>query len=168
VALFNSIYVSLELLAPMPRWINLSADQKQRIVAPLVALESGGQLHLACDIWFVKIPASDWQVASGYSTKTPRYSEVSMTDIFGLRTSFSEVTGHPLVAEYEDKPLNLMQDWSKGLWKADDLPSNPFINLLKDRVSRGPRAISLRVQEVHSILQGILLPTLSQIHTYSA
>lgn len=146
----------------MPRWINLSDDQKTRIVAPLVALETGGQLHLACDICFVKIPASDWQIASGYSTRTPRYSEVSMTYLWS--EDFNELTGHPVVPEYEDKPLNLMSDWSKGLWKAEDTPANPFINLLKDRVSRGPRVISLHVQEpdrpkqVHTPSQMLSMP----------
>jgi len=146
VALFNSLYVCLEVLAPMPRWINLSDDQKSRIIAPTVALQSGGQMHLACDICAVKIPASDWQIASGYSTRTPRYSEVSMTQIEGTRTTFDPLSGHPMLAEFEDKPLDLMESWSKNLWKADEYPSNPFINLLQDRVSRGPRAISIHVQ----------------------
>ena len=146
VALFNSLYVCLEEIAPMPRWINLSDDQKTRIVAPIVSLQSGGQMHLACDICAVEVPASDWQIASGYSTRTPRYSEVSMSAIEGTRTSFDPLSGHPMLVEYEDKPLNLMESWSKSLWKADDYPSNPFINLIQDRVSRGPRAISLHVQ----------------------
>lgn len=148
VALFNSIYVSLEILAPMPRWINLSDNQHTRIVAPLVSLSSGGQLHLACDISLIKIPASDWQIASGYSTRSPKYSEVSMTDIMGMRTSFDELTGHPILTEYEDKPLNLMRDWAKPLWKTEYTPNNPYINLMKDKVSRGPTAISTHVQDV--------------------
>jgi len=166
VALFNSLYVSLELLAPMPRWINLSDDQQTRIVAPLVALTSGGQLHLSCDICLMKLPASDWQVASGYSTRNPKYSEVSMTDIQGMRSTFDDKTGHPLLKEYEEKPLNLMKDWAKPLWKADDIPANPFTNLMEDRVSRGPRAISLHVQatdhnkprQYHSMAEMLQMP----------
>ena len=114
IALYNSIYVNLELMAPMPRWVNLSDDQKLRIVAPIVGLMAGGQLHLACDISVVRLPANDWQIASGFSTKSVRYSEISMTDIESIKTSFIELTGHPVVAEYEEKPLNLMRDWAKG------------------------------------------------------
>lgn len=146
IALYNSIYVNLELMAPMPRWVNLSDDQKLRIVAPIVGLMAGGQLHLACDISVVRLPANDWQIASGFSTKSVRYSEISMTDIESIKTSFIELTGHPVVAEYEDKPLNLMRDWAKGLWKVDEYPTNPYFNLMQDRVTRRPRAISLHVQ----------------------